>query len=472
MSASKQDQVPSQAATFSYPNKYDTQPSNMPSSRQHAPKSSNNHRVPLHTNLPTTVPSDLVPPNATWQVSQHVPYTIHPTAWRTVSARGPAPFVTEVVYQLPASGTLLTWESREFRRQTEQRLVANIPSSVAERRAALELPWYKRLLKVDLKRWNWWAILNFNVGSHALLYAAVCLFISYFNTDNGVYEANTGWSSNFLAACFWIAACFCEIMALATANESSKWYTRPSPLLPKNKRKVDPHVYDCQYIGRITPRNTVGMLLRRIDVWIVAFRLLGVLAFTVGTVAFTGAFTNLTWADLIGAVFIMYIVAGACFLVAAILSLAETCHGWVPLRHGSLLRSITSLEWVSCVLYVLGSLALIAYGITLWKMPDLLDQRQGPAIPYIIFAALFTAMDWLHAVEQGERCEWEMGPNQQTEPATHAMYQQHQTAPTGVAETTVVSAPNGTVAGLAEESQANDYRVDIRSPRHVQTAAV
>ena len=469
---SAQGQQLPQTASYSYPSKYDKQPTNLPSSRQPGLKSAANHRVPVHTNLPTTVPSDLVPPTATWQVAQHVPYTIHPTAWRTVSSSGPAPFYpTEVVYQLPASGTLLSWESRPFRRQTEQSLLSNIPSSVAERRAALHLPWYKRLIKVDLRRWSWWAVLNFNIGSHALVYAGVCLFIDYFNTDNGVYEANTGWSSNFLAACFWLAACFCEIMALATENESGKWYTRPTPLLPRNQRKVDPHVYDCQYIDRITPRSSVGMLLRRIDVWIVALRLVGVLAFTVAAVAFSGAFTNLSWAAQIGAVFVMYIVAAACFLAAAILTLAECCHSWVPLRRGSLYQSITSLEWLSSVLYILGSLSLLAYAITLWKEPSLLDQRQGPAIPYLIFACLFTVMDWLHAVEQGERCEFEMGPNQQTEPATHAMPQQQLTA-NGVAETTVVGAPNGTLVSSAEESQANDYRVDIRSPRHLQTVAV
>ena len=464
---------PAQPATHVYSGKYDTQPSGLPSSRVHPPKSANNHRVPVHTSLPTTVPSDLVPPNTAWQVSQHVPHTIHPTSWRVVSARGPAPFTpTEVVYQLPASGTLLTFESREFRRQTEQQLVANVPSAVAERRAALTLPWYKRLIKIDIRRWNWWAILNFNIGSHALVYAAISLFIHYFNTGNGVYEANTGWSSIFLAAVFWLGGCFCEIMALATANETAKWYTRPTPLLPSHQRNIDQHVYDCQYIDRITPASTPAMLLRRIDVWIVAFRLLGVLAFTAASVAFSGAFTNLSWADLIGSVFLMYIVAGACFMFAAILSLAETSHSWLMLRHGSLYRSITSLEWVSCLLYLLGSLALLAYGITLWKEPSLLDQRRGPAIPFIIFSVLFTLMDWLHAVEQGERCEFEMGPNQQTEPATHAMYGQQEMAPAGVAETTVVGAPNGTASGLAEESQANDYRVDIRSPRHVQTVAV
>ena len=471
---SVQGQQLPQTVSHAYPSKYDKQPANLPSSRVHAPKSSNNQRVPVHTNLPTTVPSDLVPPATTWQASQHVPYTIHPTAWRTVSARGPAPFYpTEVTYQLPASNTLLTWESRHFRRQTEQRLVANVPSSVAERRAALGLPWYKRLVKVDLKRWNWWAILNFNVGSHALVYAAVCLFIPFFNTGNGVYEANTGWSSNFLAAVFWIAGCFCEIMALATVNDTGKWYTRPTPLLPSNKRKVDPHVYDCQYIDRLTPRSSFSVLVRRIDVWIVAFRLVGVLAFTVAAVAFSGAFTALTWADLVGAVFMMYVVAAVCFICAAWLTIAESCHGWMPLVNGSLSRSLGSVEWWANWLYFLGSWALLAYAICLWKQPDLLGQRFGPArpaIPYLIFAVLFTVMDWLHAVEQGERCEFEMGPNQQTEPATHALAGQQSVAAAGVAEPTVVGGVGYGMGAsgvmVAEDSQVQDYRVDIRSPRH------
>ena len=113
-------------------------------------------------------------------------------------------------------------------------------------------------------------------------------------------------------------------------------------------------------------------------------------------------------------------------------------------------------------------MSLIAYAITLWKQPDLLDQRQGPAIPYVIFAALFTVMDWFHAVEQGERCEFELGPNQQTE----AMLAQQQPTAAGVAEPTVLGVPNSGMGSAAEESQAQDYRVDIRSPRHVKTVAV
>ena len=462
-----------QPPAFAYTNKFDKQPANLPSSCQRGVKSSHNHRVPVHTSLPTTVPSDLVPPHSAWQSSQHVPHCIHPSSWRVVSARGPAPFVTEVVYQLPATGTLLSWESREYRRQTEQRLLANIPPSVAERRAALQLPWYKRVVKLDIRRWSWWAVLNSNVGSHALVYAAICMFINFFNTDNGVYEANTGWSSNFLAAIFWLGGCFCEIMALDTANEAAKWYTAPTPLLPKHQRLVDPHVYDCAYIDRLTPRNTVGMLLRRIDVWIVAFRLIAVLTFTVAAVAFSGSFTSLSWASQIGAVFLIYILSGACFLVAALLSLAEACHSWVPLRQRSLVRSATSLEWWSCVLFVLGSLALLAYGVALWKLPSLLDQRAGPAIPYLLFAVLFTLMDWLHAIEQGERCQFELGPNQQTEPATHSLHQQQQqTAAPGVAEATVVGAPKGYAGGPAEESALHNHRVDIQAPQYAPSTAV
>ena len=74
------------------------------------------------------------------------------------------------------------------------------------------------------------------------------------------------------------------------------------------------------------------------------------------------------------------------------------------------------------MLYILGSLSLLAYAIMLWKEPSLLDQRQGPAIPYLIFACALHRL-WTGCTPSSKASDassrWD--PNQQTEPATHAM---------------------------------------------------
>lgn len=290
----------------------------------------------------------------------------------------------------------------------------SVPADVQKRRNELRHHWWQRILSVHIKRWSWWAVLWFNVGSHIFIYAAVCLFIPFFNTDRGVYQANTGWSSNVLAVAFWLAANLCEIMAIRTARPASKWFQVPHPLLPWNKRKINPHVYDCAYVDNPTPSFNPFAVVWRVDIWIPMLRMIAVLAFLIETISYSGAF-NLTDTHRTDVVFVMGFLASGLFIITAYLSLAECCHQWIPVKK-SIYSSWTFLDYWINVLNLLASFALLAYFIDLWYQPDLLDQRQGPAYPYLIMAVLFTASDWLQAIEQGEEFYFEQR-NIQTAPA-------------------------------------------------------
>ena len=348
---------------------------------QPTPTSAQSTPVPISATLPVTIPSDLIPASASWTASVANPFLIHPTTWTELSSTGPFPFTTLVTYQLPQSGALATWEARRHRRQVEQ-FSANVPAAVEERRAALARPWWSRILRVHLKRWSWWAVLWFNVGSHALVYAAICLFIPYFNDNGrGIYQANTGWSSNVLAAIFWLAGSLFELAALLTEKPASKWYQVPRPMLSSNRKKVDPRVYDCAYVDDPTAQWKARAVLRRMDFWIILIRMAGFCAFVVATVAYSGAFT-LDHSTRIAFVFAAGIFAATMLLIGNYMSLAECCHQWAPVKRGmGLGASLRFMDWWINVLATLASLALLAYYIDLTCQPQLLDPAPGPGVP-------------------------------------------------------------------------------------------
>ena len=325
-----------------------------------------------------------------------------------MGSAGPWPFTTQVTYRLP-SGVELSWESRKHRRQVEQDVVSDPGPAVKERRAALRNGWWQRALRIHAYRWSWWAVLWFNVGSHAFVYAAICLFIPYFNDSRSIFEANTGWSSQVLGVGFWLAGCLFEFMAVFTTSPASKWYQRPKPLLPSNRRKHDPFIYQDAYVSNMARPWTIRRCFDRMDLVIPVMRTIGTLLFLVATVAYSGSFT-LTSHQRIGLVFVCGIVGSVFLFISAYLGLVECCHRWLPFQY-PVVDSFRHLGWWTNVLTIFGSLALLAYYITLTVQPSLLDQRQGPAYPYIVFAVLYTVSDWFQAVEQGELYRWELGPN-------------------------------------------------------------
>ena len=424
------------------------------------PTSSHSTPVPISSTLPTTVPSDLIPPSATWVPSTTIPTLLHPSTWTETSNAGPAPFTSLLSYRLPSSNAEVTWEARKHRRQVEQLCVSNLPASVEAKRAERTRPWWNRLHLIHLKRWSWWAVLWYNVGSHALVYAAICLFIPYFNTDTGIYQANTGWSSNVLAAVFWLTGIVFEIMAAWSVRPVGKWYQVPKPLLKRNQRKVDPRVYDCAYVEDPRSAWRMGAFGQRLEGWILTARLLGVLCFVIATVSYSGAF-SLTHGQRVGLVSVVGILCGSCLTIANYLSLAECCHQWLPVKRVGR-SSIHYLDWWANVLAVLASLAMLAYYIELTVQPDLLDQRQGPAYPYIVMACLFTVSDWLQAIEQGEHFHYERAtPAQPVAAAPMNAFAATAPAPAPAS----VPPPYTRPLKVVDDNSAGEHRLSIQSPR-------
>lgn len=101
------------------------------------------------------------------------------------------------------------------------------------------------------------------------------------------------------------------------------------------------------------------------------------------------------------------------------------------------------------MLNLLASFGLLAYFISLWYQPELLDQRQGPAIPYLIMAVLFTASDWLQAVEQGEEYYYEK--------------RQVEVGPGPVVQAPPLPPRPG--VQVEENEGEGEHRMDVRSPR-------
>ena len=419
--------------------------------------------VPISSTLPTTVAPDLIPPSAQWVNSSSLPELIHPSTWREVSHSGPYPFTTLIHYRLPQSQTDVTWESRKHRRQVEQESYPDALPAVAARRAALRRPWWHRILRVHLWRWSWWAVLWFNVGSHALLYAAICLFIPYFNTGTGVYQANTGWSSNVLAAAFWLAGSVFEIAAVCSVKPAGKWYQVPKPLLPSNRRKVDPRTYDCAYVDAPLAGVRTSGVWRRMDFWLCSTRLVAYLAFLVATIAYSGAFEPLTNAQRDGAVFAMGILAGVLLIVTSYLQMVECCHQWLPWKRAGSGATLTHIDWWHCIFSLVASFAFLAYYIDLTCQPELLDQRQGPAYPYIVMAAFFTASDWMQAVEQGEHFVYERAtPSEPVAAAPMNAYAAKGAPPV----------PTRPAALAVDDSAEHEHRMAIQSPRGVEMTTV
>ena len=419
--------------------------------------------VPISSTLPVYVPSDLIPPSATWVSSSTLPTLVHPSTWRETSHYGPAPFTTHITYRLPTSNSEVTWEERRHRRQVEQDSTADLSPSVQAKRAELARPWYKRVHLVHLKRWSWWAVLWYNVGSHALVYAAVCLFIDYFNTDTGIYQANTGWSSNVLAAVFWLAGILFEIMAAWTVKPAGKWYQVPRPLLKRNQRKVDPRVYDTAYVEDPRGAGGCGGSMQLLEVWILSSRLLGMLFFLVATVSYSGAF-SLSQGERIGLVSVCGILCGVFLLIANYLSMAECCHQWLPWKRAGLGSSFSHLDWWISALGITASLAMLAYYIDLTVQPALLDQKQGPAIPYLIMAVCFTVSDWCQAIEQGDRFYWDRATPAQ--PVAAAPMNAFAATTNGQAAPPVP--PRHTRPALeVEDGSVPEHRLSIQSPRAV-----
>ena len=459
--------------TSAYPTTTLPSTSSYPSTAKPAlptPPSSHSTPVPISTTLPTTVPSDLIPPSSTWVTSSTLPTLLHPSTWRETSHAGPAPFTSLLTYRLPTSNAEVTWEARKHRRQVDQECTADLPASVQAKREALRRPWWNRIHLIHLRRWSWWAVLWYNVGSHALVYAAICLFINYFNTDTGIYQANTGWSSNVLAAAFWLAGIVFEIMAAWTARPAGKWYQVPKPLLKRNQRKVDPRVYDCAYVHdpRASSAWRMGGFGQRLEGWILTARLLGIVCFVIATVSYSGAF-SLSQGQRVGLVSVVGILCGSCLTLASYLSLAECCHQWLPVKRVGR-SSIHYLDWWINVLALLASLAMLAYYITLTVQPDLLDQRQGPAYPYIVMACLFTISDWLQAIEQGEHFYYDKAtPAQQVAAAPMNAFA---VSALTAAPSVVVSPPYTRPLTVVEDSPAEEHRLSIQSPRAVRPAVV
>ena len=100
--------------------------------------------------------------------------------------------VDDCASEAPADAIHTQWSSRRHRKQVAQRIVissANSGPSVDKLKHITvdhKLGTWTRIKQHHVHSMSWWSVLCWNIGSHAYIYAGVCMFIPFFDSDNYV----------------------------------------------------------------------------------------------------------------------------------------------------------------------------------------------------------------------------------------------------------------------------------------------
>ncbi len=320
------------------------------------------------------------------------------------------------------------WESRKHRKRLQQHTEA--PHADAAQRRPLkrqgeELPpasLCSRMFPFKPAHIAWWTAVLFDIGSFCFVFSSICEFIP------GVYDSLhldtgfVGWVA-FTGSMFFTIGSWLQLGEVVSAPILSTYHTmskqqwkhaiekaykgRPQqPLLDDQQQQQQQQQASgggqsgsgSQH-GSATQDN-LSSLLFRLDFHVAWIQLIGAMAFSINTFAFSGSFM-LTQPQITGLVDFCDVFASCCFTISGYLSIIECTHSIIPFKKLPLSNSLTSIEWHITWYNFLGGIGFLLNGIFIIYYPD--PGQLTPAYPLLLGSLFFQAGTHLQYLEQADK---------------------------------------------------------------------
>ena len=398
--------------------------------------------VPLTPRPPSHLPPDLYKPahsnsthpssspthaNAFQASHPNWSHLLFPSHWHFLKheSAGAGPFTTKLVHKTP-SGHRVHWESRKHRKRLKQHIEAPTASGqpTAQPPPRASLCW--RMFPYKPGHIAWWTAVLFDIGSLCFVFSSICAFIpgvyNYENRDIGY----VGWVA-FTGSMFFTVGSFFQfgevmsapIVAMYHEMSTSQWNhlrhkaNKGHALLnnqqqqqangnnehPSNNNSGNSGNGSDEASHPSATRANLSSLLFRLDFYVAFIQLIGAIAFSINTFAFSGSFI-LTVDETTGLVFFCDVFASCCFTISGYLAIMEITHSIIPFKPLPLSNSLLSVEWHITWNNFLGGIGFLLNGILIIYYPD--PGQLPPVYPLLIGSVFFQIGSHLQYMEQAD----------------------------------------------------------------------